>query len=313
MSAGICLLCGEVTQTKLAGVFDTRFGIKSTYDIACCPNCGLEQTESTPTSAELKVLYEEYYNFGGGRSVYTDLRARFYASKLYDFWLAIDGDIAFHAIRGSGKLLDIGCNEGRGLSLYVKNGFSAEGLELNQKAAKVARAMGFVVYSELLSDFEPAEMYDVVVLSNVLEHSLNPTGMLRDVRRVLKPGGQVWISCPNAKSWLRSVFGKFWVNWHVPFHIVHFSTRTLERMLQDVGFVVKFEKNETPALWGAHSLIATLYSSRGRPTRQLRDPLLNVILIAFCRGIFFPLLWFFNFIRRGDCIVLIAEKMVSHE
>ncbi len=306
-----CLQCGSRTFGELAGVFDTRFGIDAPYEIRQCAQCGLEQTAPVPTAAELKELYEEFYNFGGGRSAYTDLRAKFYASKLYSLWLAIDGDVAFHGRLGSGRLLDVGCNEGRGLARYARNGFSVEGLELNDKAAQAAREQGFVVYSELLGDFEPTERYDVVVLSNVLEHSLDPKEMLRDVHRVLKPGGQVWISCPNAKSWLRSVFGKFWINWHVPFHIVHFSAGTLERMLQDAGFAVRVERNETPALWGAHSVIARLYSLQGKPTRQLRNPLLVMGLIALCRGIFFPLLWIFNRIGRGDCLVVIAEKVTD--
>lgn len=51
----------------------------------------------------------------------------------------------------------------------------------------------FVVYTKLLEKFEPKEPFDVVVLSNVLEHSLNPKKMLQHVRRILKPGGRVWI------------------------------------------------------------------------------------------------------------------------
>ena len=42
-------------------------------------------------------------------------------------------------------LLDVGCNEGRGLTMYAGNGFQAEGLELNRVAADAARQKGFVV------------------------------------------------------------------------------------------------------------------------------------------------------------------------
>jgi hypothetical protein len=38
-------------------------------------------------------------------------------------------------------LLDVGCNEGRGLSLCADNGFQAEGLELNEAAAALARRL----------------------------------------------------------------------------------------------------------------------------------------------------------------------------
>lgn len=157
-----------------------------------------------PSGDELKRLYETYYNFGGEKgTTYTNLRAKFLSSRLYDLWMAIDGDISFHKRKGSGKLLDIGCNEGRGLAIYTNNGFVSEGLELNGKAAEEARSKGFVVYSDLVENFKPAELYDVVVLSNVLEHSLDPKDMLSQVRRILKPGGQVWISCHHYSLWYK--------------------------------------------------------------------------------------------------------------
>jgi len=103
----------------------------------------------------------------------------------------------------------IGCNEGRGLQIHRANGFEAEGLELNEVAAEEARAKGLTVYAEAVEDFQPEQPYAVVVLSNVLEHSLDPRNMLFHVQRILKPGGKVWISCPNSRSWLRYVFGGY--------------------------------------------------------------------------------------------------------
>ncbi len=310
MSNEKCILCESDAIPVWEEVFDTRFGIDTAYEISKCSVCGLEQTTPLPSEGELKSLYETHYNFGGEKgTIYTNLRTKFFSSGLYDLGLALDGDISFHGRKGSGRLLDIGCNEGRGLSIYKKNGFGAEGLELNDKAAEEARSKGFVVYSDLVENFKPSKLYDVVVLSNVLEHSLKPNEMLSHVRRILNPGGQVWISCPNNRSWLRSLFGRFWINWHVPFHIVHFSLKTLENLLLDSGFEVKAVKIEMPALWGAHSIIGIIFTRRGRPTKQLRNPFLVMVLIALIRGMLFPLLWFGNFIGRGDCLVVTAEKV----
>jgi len=178
----------------------------------------MEQTLPVPSPGELKKLYEEYYNFGGEKgTIYTKSREAFFSSFLYRFWMALDGDIFFHSLKGRGRLLDIGCNEGRGLSLYYRNGFEPEGLELNEKAAQDARMAGFTVYTQTLEEFQPEEPFDVVVLSNVLEHAPDPKEMLEKVQRILKPGGQVWISCPNSQSWLRKLFGRSWINWHVPY------------------------------------------------------------------------------------------------
>lgn len=307
-----CLNCKSPVQVRKDALFDTRFGIATSYWVAQCEKCGLEQTVPLPTSEELKALYETYYNFGGegsdSTSFYVQLRKLFQNSWLWDFWLKIDGDISFHTLHGKGRLLDVGCNEGRGLIRYQSCGYLVEGLELNSKAADVARKKGFVVHSDLIEQFEPIEKYDVVVLSNVLEHSLNPAEMLRHVASVLNPGGLVWISCPNSQSWLRAVFGRFWINWHVPFHTVHFSPDTLREVLKKSQFGIVKMRQETPALWGAHSIIARLFAKPGQPTKQLRSAALVASLILLIRGLLFPLLWLGNLCKRGDCLVVVARK-----
>ena len=103
----------------------------------------------------------------------------------------------------------------------------------------MARQAGFTVFTGPLDEVTPKAAYDVAVLSNVLEHALDPKAMLLSVRRLLKPEGQVWISCPNSQSWLRTVFGRAWINWHVPFHITHFSADSLRALLEECGFTLR--------------------------------------------------------------------------
>jgi 2-polyprenyl-3-methyl-5-hydroxy-6-metoxy-1,4-benzoquinol methylase len=304
-----CVVCGELTETFIHGLFDTRFGIAGSFEVRRCRQCGLEQLFPVPAPAELKNLYERYYNFSGEQdTVYTTLREWFFSSLLYRLWIRLDGDISFHTRRGSGRLLDIGCNEGRTLKNYAHNGFQAEGTELNETAADVARRAGFAVFTGSLEDFTPDAPYDVAVLSNVLEHSLDPKAMLIAAGRLLKPGGQVWISCPNSQSWLRPVFGRWWINWHVPFHITHFSSFTLRQLLEKSGFRGIEIRQITPALWVASSIIARLFARPGKPTRQLRNPLLIFGLVLACRVVLFPLFYWGNRVGRGDCLVATAAS-----
>jgi 2-polyprenyl-3-methyl-5-hydroxy-6-metoxy-1,4-benzoquinol methylase len=262
-----------------------------------------------PTQIKLNSLYENFYNFGGEKNTrYTSLRQQFFNSFAYRLWLKIDGDISFHLMRGAGKLLDVGCNEGRGLEFYKANGFEAQGLELNSHAADVARSKGFIVYGSTLEEFEQDQKFDVIVLSNVLEHSLDPSKMLAAIYRLLNSGGIVCISCPNSESWLRKTFGRYWINWHVPFHLTHFSQKTLTDLLVKNYFIVKRVKNSTPALWVAHSIITRLFFVPGKVTAQLRSAPLVAGMILVIRGLFFPFLWLGNLSGRGDCIVLIARK-----
>lgn len=305
-----CIVCGSRVTVELQNLFDTRFGIEDVWDICRCTDCEIEQTVPPPSSEELKDLYGTYYNFGGEKgTIYTGFREYFFSSVLYRFWLIVDGDISFYNQKGSGRLLDVGCNEGRGLSIYQRNGFEAEGLELNEQAAAEARKRGFNVDTDPIETLQPKDSYDIVVLSNVLEHSLDPKDMLTHVARILKPGGQVWISCPNVDSWQCSVFGRYWINWHVPFHIVHFSRSTLTNILKETGFEIQEIHQESPALWVAHSIIVRLFAQFGRPTKQLRNPFLVAALLILIRILFFPLLWLGNRMDRGDCLIVVARKV----
>jgi SAM-dependent methyltransferase len=311
-SDSVCVVCSGFLEASATGLFDTRFGIPGEGEARRCPECGWEQLFPLPTAARLKDLYERYYNFGGEHdTLYTRLRERFFSTYLHRLWAFLDGDISFYTRKGSGLLLDIGCNEGRGLTIYSLNGYKVEGLELNEMAAAVARRKGFAVHTATLERFTPDTLFDVAVLSNVLEHSLDPVQMLSDVRRILKPGGQVWISCPNSRSWLRSFFKKYWINWHVPFHIVHFSPSTLETTLTRGGFTNAQVCQITPSLWVASSVIARMFARPGHPTRQLRNPFLVFALMLVARLVCFPLLIVGNRCGRGDCLIAIATAEQS--
>ena len=306
---GRCLVCKGVLLPVVDRLFDTRYGLSGTYRVARCDSCGLEQTVERPSPRELKRLYETHYNFGGSRdSAYVRLRDHFHFSGVYQWWALFDGDIAFCTIRRTGRLLDVGCNEGRGLKFYRRNGLEAEGLELNERAAEMARAEGFVVHACPLEEFVPVRSYDIVVLANVLEHSLDPREMLRLAGQVLKPGGHLWVSCPNGSSWLRWLFGGYWINWHVPFHISHFSSPTLTQLLESTGLNIVSLTQETPALWVAHSLIARLFARPERLTYHLRSPYLIGSLILLIRFFLFPFLWLGNRLQRGDCLKVIAVR-----
>jgi len=302
-------MCGQGCRLLLDTMFDDRFGAPGTYAILQCAHCGLEQTWPRPSEEELKGLYERFYNAGvAPESAYRRLRERFLASGLYRLWLSWDGDMSFHGRRGTGRLLDVGCNEGRGLSLYADNGFQVEGLELNETAAALARQRGFRVHTAPLAQFRPQEPYDVVVLANVLEHAWDPSAMLAQVRRLLRPGGEVWISCPNAASLWRRVFGRAWVNWHVPFHLWHFSSQTLQELLDSANFSIIDNKTFTPALWVTHSICLKLSRQEGGRNRLIRCAPFIALMTLSIKLLVLP--FYHNINRRmaGDCLIIVAQS-----
>lgn len=309
----LCLICDGALAPVLEGLWDDRFGAPGEYAIARCVRCGTEQTIPLLSAETLRSFYELYYNFGAhrmpGRRRYEKLRDRLLSSFLYRFWLFLDGDVSFHRNIGEGRrLLDVGCNEGRGLERFRANGFEPEGLELNRVAADVARSRGFKVYTEDADALRPETAFDVVVFSNVLEHTREPRTVLRAAHRLLEKRGEVWISVPNSHSLLRRIFGRRWINWHVPYHLVHFSSGTLLQLLKQQGFEQIESKTVTPSVWIVQALVVLLFAKPGRPTTQLRNMLLVACGMIAIRLLFFPLLWLANVLHRGDALLIRARR-----
>ncbi len=291
-------------------LFDTRFGIPALHHVAECTFCGVAQLAYPPDLSELKSLYATYYNFGGeSHSLYFRLREWFFDSALYRLWMILDGDISFHSVIGKGRLLDVGCNEGRGLTLYRKNGFDVSGLELNPVAAEQARKRGFEVSSNTIEQHKSNHPFDVIVMSNVLEHVPNPRASISAASLLLKEGGELWLSCPNYRSWLRKLFGRYWINWHIPFHLTFFDTEGLSRLLGSMGFELLQVKTRTPAIWFGFSMIAFFFSKPKHQNRQLRNPLIVLLTMLVARTLFFPVLWLFDLAGRGDCLLIRAKKI----
>ena len=303
-----CPDCGGASIVLHRDLFDTRFGIEKRLDARRCQECGWAFCDPVPSAEELGVLYGEHYNFAGARTgPYDALREAFFGSVAYGLWTKLDSDISFHARRGVGRLLEIGWSEGRNLGFYRRSGFTAEGQEINPVAVSVARSRGYTVHEGDIDSVGPDHAYDVVVLSQVLEHALDPTAMLRQVHRLLAPGGEVWISCPNIDSWAARIFGRYWVNWHIPFHITHFDPRSLARVAEAAGFRVREQSQDTPGLWVALSIIGQFTAHPGKVNTAMRNPAIVIALLGLARGLLFPLLWWANRRGRGDCLKLIAE------
>jgi 2-polyprenyl-3-methyl-5-hydroxy-6-metoxy-1,4-benzoquinol methylase len=307
----LCVVCHVETHPVLTEVTDVRFGVPGQWNIAACPKCGLETISPRPTAQELTILYEKYYNYTGRPdSRYASIRQRFLELEaLYRFWLLLDGDVAFHAVTAGGRLLDVGCNEGRGMARFLQNGFTPEGIDLNSVAIAQAQAAGFTATCTPIEDFDPPHRYDILVMSNVLEHHLDPVQCLSHCHRLLAPNGQLWISCPNRRSLLRNIFGRAWINWHVPFHISHFSNRDLSQLLTSSGFKVVNEQQVTPALWFVQSLVARLTSRPGTPNTWMRKAAIIAPALCLVRGLGFPILWLMNRLGRGDCLLVRAVKV----
>jgi SAM-dependent methyltransferase len=97
---------------------------------------------------------------------------------------------------GGRRLLDVGCGGGQFLDLARKHGWTPTGMEVSPPGAALARRRGFPVY-EALGDL-PDDTFDAVTLWNVVDFFARPVEQMQEIRRVLTPGGLVFVRTPNA-------------------------------------------------------------------------------------------------------------------
>jgi SAM-dependent methyltransferase len=103
------------------------------------------------------------------------------------------------------KYLDCGCADGS-LTSEVACKLATEnvwGIEISEKAAALARQRGVRVLSSNLDDRYPFDdcIFDVVSANQVIEHVSDTDHFVRDMYRVLKPGGYAVVSTNNLASW----------------------------------------------------------------------------------------------------------------
>lgn len=125
---------------------------------------------------------------------------------------------------GQIHLLDVGCSSGAFLGAAVKLGFAAEGVEPAPKAAAAAQAAGLKVRQGLLQEAGFADaQFDAVTLFEVIEHLQRPLELLRECRRILRPGGILLIGTGNAASWSMAAMGAHWDYLSIAKHGGHIS------------------------------------------------------------------------------------------
>ena len=135
---------------------------------------------------------------------------------------------------GQGKrVLDLGCRSGA-LTRHFLEGNSVVGLDVDPAALDKAAALGIEPVRANVEEPLPFEdaSFDVVVAGELFEHLQFPDALVGEIRRVLRPGGVLAGSVPNAfrvQSRLRFLRGR--PPEDDPTHLRMFSPTALRELL----------------------------------------------------------------------------------
>jgi SAM-dependent methyltransferase len=141
---------------------------------------------------------------------------------------------------GRGRLLEIGSSFGFLLDAFRADGWNVVGIEPDRNAARHAKQnLGVETINCTLEVAGiPSESIDVVVMLHVIEHVPDPLATLREIRRVLKPGGHLVIETPRYDTLMFAILGRRERSLSCDGHIFFFTTASLRAAYEKAGFAL---------------------------------------------------------------------------
>ncbi len=141
-----------------------------------------------------------------------------------------------------GRLLEIGSYLGIFLDRIRSTGWDVVGLEPFHTVAESSRkTYGLNVVEKLLPEAQfPDADFDAVIMLHVIEHLPNPAEYVREIRRILKPGGMLVVETPRFDSLMFKVMGRRERSLsNCDGHIYFFTVPSLSALLERNGFKVE--------------------------------------------------------------------------
>lgn len=203
-------------------------GMRGRFELRRCASCHHSFTREEPTEAELAAVYERY--------VYDDLGL----GDVPPFIIDLLGDLVatFEPHRGTGRLLDVGFGQGALLAVAKKHGWSTYGIEASTAAVEQGNkhAIGELAVGDFLDAPWPDGTFDVIVMTELIEHLASPRGFLEKARRLLRPGGMLYLTTPHGYGLSGRICGGEWSVLGPPEHLQLYSVSSMKRTLEAAGF-----------------------------------------------------------------------------
>lgn len=261
-----------------------------------------------PSFEELQTYYASYSTSSDVKLISSPGTRH---ERLRRWYHRLTGDVDprdFVAVSQGTRMLDYGCGAAPYLGHFRARGANISGAEVTPAIVSTYRAAGFDV--ALIENMEripfPDGEFDVVYMMQVIEHVARPHDFLSEVRRILRPGGLVYLAMPNALSIWRRVFGANWVaGWFAPFHLFVYSAVGIGKLAQAHGFEVVRSWSSTSDSWLRLNIKAALHPTShnldATPRSWLDGVFVRLPLSALLRLVEVA-------VRERDCLVVELKK-----
>lgn len=263
-----CLLCQNEGKLLYRDLNDRLYGVPGVWSHYRC-DCGLVWLNPTPILEDIPKCYPQNYfthtrvsspNLGASSTTkllrYMALSSCLgYKHLKPDLWYASllgrlimltpfgreKATMGLGALlppyQAGGRLLDIGCGNGYYLAVMKELGWEVAGIEIDPKAAEVAKSRFDILVHQGNLENAPFDdrSFDVITMSHVIEHIPDPIRFIINAAKLLKPSGQMVIITPNVQSLGHKVFSQKWYPLDPPRHLLIFTPETLKQCLVKSG------------------------------------------------------------------------------
>jgi 2-polyprenyl-3-methyl-5-hydroxy-6-metoxy-1,4-benzoquinol methylase len=267
-------LCGNPGRLVYEGCRDLEYFVEASAPFYRCTGCGLVFMHPLPRREDLPGLYPETYNNFARPSnpVSAFLLGRY---------------VAHHAatcrryLRSGGAVLEVGCGTGELLTRLRADGYSrVRGVDVSPEACAIAKRRGLDVMCGTLEELRTEERFDLIFMSHVIEHVLDPLATVRAATALLAPGGVLHVETPNVGSLDARLWGRHWGLVHYPRHLHLFERSTIRRLLEQGGLEAVRTSWEINSCGWAISIQGALRRRGLDPSRTPRSRYYPLLLLA---------------------------------
>src|SRR6266403_183178 len=200
-----CYICGTAGSPLYRSLKDRYWGAYGLWNLSKCRNrlCGLVWLDPIPIREDIAKAYQNYYTHwepaaegtkvGLVRRLIRDTKANYlayafgYGKRGLKSYLglvtclaplrrsSIEFEVMYLPFLPGGRLLEVGCGNGTMLKGMADLGWHVEGIDFDPAAVETCRRRGLEVHVGLLEDrCYPANSYDAVTMSHLIEHVYEP-------------------------------------------------------------------------------------------------------------------------------------------
>lgn len=224
-----------------------RLGLRLTYALYQCLNCGLIQLHPFPSHAEMNQLYSYTDPDTHARKMSTLMKMLYAIPKGIDMIRRYVHLIHQQRQRlilqyvHSGSLLDAGCGTGEFLTLFNQSKWQLTGIEVNQHLTSGLTTLypRIHISNRTIETYKSRSKFDAITLWHVFEHLRKPNEIIEKLGNLLKPGGWLFIEVPHGDSIVRKIFGVHWNLLMTPEHLYFWTEESLAQLLSKHGIIVK--------------------------------------------------------------------------